>query len=260
MPVGFEGRGSGRSGGSVKGVILASGGAAAAGAARSCPGRWLVGGGGVGGGSVSWSVAVWWRARSDGVWHPGGRGSTGEAKRRWWAITADPQLASITAKRAYAEVLFVYLSFFAVGIIVAALLLAGRGKDLPTTGSWGIYLTNAVAVLTEVGLAVVLVLLLSARRGVSAASLGLCVPWQPDGRLAVSKTIRVAVWCFFAIGVGAVINALTQSGHLPTNHLKRGGTDLRGGGRRPGGRGRGAGGAGLRWWSRCARPGGRGGK
>ena len=161
-----------------------------------------------------------------------GRGQTGsgtlwaveaveatEAKRRWWAIGPDPELPSITAKRAYVEVLFVYASFFAVGIIAAALLLAGRAKDFPTTGSWGVYLTNAVSVLSEIGVAVVVVLLLSARRGVSAGALGLKVPRRPDGQLAVSQTIRVAAWCFFAIGVGAAINALTQSGHLPTNQV-----------------------------------------
>lgn len=155
---------------------------------------------------------------------PGRSGTLGAVEapapqRHWWAIGPDPDLPPITAKRAYAEVLLVYLSIFSVGIIAAALLLGGRGKDLPTNGSWGVYMTSAASILSEIAMAVALVYLLSARRGVSTASLGLRLPRLPDGRVAVSTTIRIAAWCFFAIILGAFVNALLQSGHLPTSHL-----------------------------------------
>jgi hypothetical protein len=138
--------------------------------------------------------------------------------RRWWAAAPDPTLPPISARRAYTEVLFVYLAFFLVGIMAAVLLLANRSQDLPNTGSWGIYITNAAAQITQIGLAVAVVLLLAARRSVTPAALGLRIPRLPDGRVAVSRSIRIAAWSFLAIIVGDAINVALQTGHLPTNH------------------------------------------
>jgi hypothetical protein len=135
----------------------------------------------------------------------------------WWGPSPDPDLPSIGAKRAYTEVLFVYLVFFLAGIMAAVLILANRSKDLPTNGSWGIYMVNAVNEIAQIGLAVAVVLLLGARRAVKPATLGLRLPRHPDGRLAVSQSIRISAWCFFAIIAGNLVNYALQTGHLPNN-------------------------------------------
>lgn len=137
--------------------------------------------------------------------------------RRWWSPAPEPELSPIGAGRAYAEVLFAYLCFFAVGIIAAALVLGGRTKDLPDSGSWGIYLTSAVQDLTQIGLAVAVVLLLAARRGVRPSSLGLRVPRRADGRFAAGQTVRIVAWVFLAIIVGDIVNAALQSGGYPSS-------------------------------------------
>ena len=145
-------------------------------------------------------------------------GSRGAGARRWWTPSADPDLPPISAKRAYTEVLFVYLAFFLAGIMAAVLILADRSKDLPTNGSWGIYMVNAVDQIAQIGLAVAVVLLLAARRGVKPATLGLRLPRQADGSWAVRETVRILSWGFFAIIVGNLVNYALQTGHLPDNH------------------------------------------
>src|SRR5579863_2675774 len=87
---------------------------------------------------------------------------TGARDRRWWSIAPDPVLPPIGARRAYVEVLGVYLMFFAAPILAAGLVLGNRSQDLRDTGSWGVYMTGALSVLSYIGLAAVVVLLLNA--------------------------------------------------------------------------------------------------
>ena len=134
----------------------------------------------------------------------------------WWSIAPDPVLPAITPKRAYFEVLFVFLCLFATGVLAAGLLLAGHYKDLETHGNWALYTTQIVAVLTQIGVAVALVLLFGERRGVSAQALGLTLPRHQDGQIAWGRVTRISAWCIFALVLGGVINGLLQSGHLPT--------------------------------------------
>ena len=152
---------------------------------------------------------------------PGDAGSSagigaGGSRRRWWSPLPAPALEPISAKRAYAEVLFAYAAFFLTGVIAAGLLLANRYKDLLSNASWALYVPQAVEVLLQAAVAVVLVLLLSARRGVSPTTLGLRVQRRPDGRFAAGATTRVVAWAIFALIAGGVVNALLQTGHLPT--------------------------------------------
>ncbi len=112
--------------------------------------------------------------------------------------------------------LFVFAAFFMTGIVGAVLLLDGRARDLMPTGSWAAYGTQAVDVCMQIALAVIVVLLLSARRGVTAARLGLRLPRLADGRFAVSQTVRMVAWSLVALIAGGVVNGLIQSGHLPT--------------------------------------------
>ena len=139
-------------------------------------------------------------------------------RRRWWAPAPDPVLPEISPRRAYTEVVLVYLAFFLVGIIAAGLLLGGHAKDVTNTGSWGVYLTAAVDQLSAIGLALAVVLLLASRRGVTARDLGLRIPRRDDGRVAVARFVRLSGWCFVAIIVGNVFVALLQTGSLPDEH------------------------------------------
>ena len=134
----------------------------------------------------------------------------------WWSIAPDPALPPISTKRAYFEVLFVFLVMFATGILAAGLLLAGHYKDLESNGNWALYSTQIVGVLTQIGVAVALVLLFGERRGVSAQTLGLTLPRNEDGSIASGRLTRIAAWCVFALVLGGIVNAVLQSGHLPT--------------------------------------------
>jgi hypothetical protein len=134
----------------------------------------------------------------------------------WWSIAPDPVLPAISTKRAYFEVLFVFLVMFATGILAAGLLLAGHYKDLQTNGNWALYSTQIVAVLTQIAIAVALVLLFGERRGVTTRTLGLTLPRNDDGTVASGRLVRIGAWCILALVLGGVINAVLQSGHLPT--------------------------------------------
>ncbi len=136
--------------------------------------------------------------------------------RPWWAPAPDPVLAPIGARRAYTEVLLVFAAFFLAGILAASLLLAGRYRNALDTASWAAYGNQAVDVAAQIGLALAVVLMLAARRGVSAAALGLRVPRTAGGRVAVSRSIRIAAWGLFALIAGGIVNAALQTGHLPT--------------------------------------------
>ena len=139
-----------------------------------------------------------------------------EKKRHWWSPAPAPELAPITAKRAYVEVLFTFSAFFLTGVIAAGLLLANRYKDVLSNASWALYVPQAIEVLMQSAVAVVLVLLLSSRRGVSPATLGLRWQRKPDGRVAAGATTRIFAWAIFAQIVGGIVNAVLQTGHLPT--------------------------------------------
>ena len=125
-------------------------------------------------------------------------------------------LPPISTRRAYTEVLFVFSVFFLTGIIAAGLLLANRYKDVLANASWGIYVPQAVDALMQSSVAVVLVLLLAARRGVSWRTLGLAPPRRSDGRVASARTTRIVAWALLAQVAGGILNAVLQSGHLPT--------------------------------------------
>ena len=139
------------------------------------------------------------------------------ARRHWWSPAPAPELPPISAKRAYGEVLFVFSAFFLTGVIEAGVLLANRYKNVLNQGSWALYTPQAVEVILQSAVAVVLVLLLCSRRGVSTTALGLRLPRRVDGRFAAGATTRIFAWAIFAQVAGAIPNALLQTGHLPTS-------------------------------------------
>lgn len=135
--------------------------------------------------------------------------------RQWWSAASDPELPAITTRRAYTEVLFVFGAFFLAGVVAAGLSLAGHYKDVFSTGSWAEYGTAAVDIVAQIGLAVAVVLLLSQRRGVSPAALGLRLPRDRSGRFAAGQFTRALAWAVLALIVGGILNAALQTGHLP---------------------------------------------
>jgi hypothetical protein len=114
-------------------------------------------------------------------------------------------------------VLLVFGAFFLSGIAAAGILLGGRYHNPFPNGSWSDYAPQFVEVLTQTGLAIAVVLLLSARRGVTPRTLGLTLPHRDDGRLAAGAATRILAWAIFAQVLGGVINGVLQTGHLPTS-------------------------------------------
>lgn len=177
------------------------------------------------GGVVTWSIAGVCRSGQCTfrlVWQPTGVQvqapiTNSDRAGHWWSPAKPPVLEPVTAKRAYTEVLFVYAVFFLTGVIAAGLLLAGRYKDVLAGASWSIYVPQAVDALLQASVAVVLVLLLGARRGVSWRTLGVSWPRRADGGFASGRTVRILAWAILAQIVGGIVNAVLQTGHLPTS-------------------------------------------
>jgi hypothetical protein len=143
--------------------------------------------------------------------------SSPDTRRHWWSPLPLPPLPAISARRAYTEVLLVFAAFFLAGIVAAGLLLASHYRNPFQNASWSDYGPEVVDILAQIGLALAVVLLLSARRGVSADTLGLSLPRRRDGRFATGQATRILAWAIFAQVIGGIINAALQTGHLPTS-------------------------------------------
>lgn len=139
-----------------------------------------------------------------------------DGARPWWAPDPSPgsELEPISTRRAYTEVLLVFAAFFLAGVAAAAFLLANRNSG-SVNGSWSTFVPATINEIAQTGLAVALVLLLAARRGVSARTLGLSVPRDPNGRLAGGAAVRTLGWALFALILGGIVNSVLQTGHLP---------------------------------------------
>jgi membrane protease YdiL (CAAX protease family) len=144
--------------------------------------------------------------------------------RRWWSIQPPPEAPSISALRAYTEVLVVFAAFFAASVVVGAEALAERYPR--PTGSWAIFLPATVSLLGTSVLAVLVVVLLSARRGITARALGFRWPAARDGKAGAVSTARVAVWAILALLAGGLAtvalahgNALAQPAHQDASYL-----------------------------------------
>jgi hypothetical protein len=147
----------------------------------------------------------------------GGDAVSGGPRRHWWSPLPLPPLPAISARRAYTEVLLVFGAFFLAGIVGAGLLLANRYHNPFQNGSWSDYGPEIADVLSQAALALAVVLLLSARRGVTADTLGLSLPHRRDGHFAAGQATRILAWGIFAEVIGGIINSALQTGHLPTS-------------------------------------------
>lgn len=142
-------------------------------------------------------------------------------RRHWWSIQQPPPVPAISARRAYAEVLGVFAVFFTASIIAGAESLANRYP--PPSGSWAAFVPAAVNQLAVAALAVVVVVLLSGRRGISPRMLGLGLPQRPSGGTAAGHTFRMGVWALTALLAGGLVTVALETGKLNVPAHQNGG-------------------------------------
>jgi membrane protease YdiL (CAAX protease family) len=142
-------------------------------------------------------------------------------RRHWWSIQQPPPGPAISARRAYAEVLGVFAAFFAASIIAGAESLASRYPA--PSGSWAAFVPAAVNQIAIAALAVVVVVLLSGRRGISPRMLGLGLPQRPGGGTAAGHTFRMGVWAVAALLAGGLVTIALETGQLNVPAHQNGG-------------------------------------
>lgn len=139
---------------------------------------------------------------------------THDAEPEQPGLTAGPpEPAPISARRAYAEILGVFALLFAASIISAGESLAGHIP--PPSGSWGAFAPAAVQEVTDAAVAALVVILLSARRGITPRLLGTRLPQGADGKAAPGRTVRMAAMALAAFVVGGIITSHVATGHFP---------------------------------------------
>lgn len=136
------------------------------------------------------------------------------ARAHWWSVQEPPPASRsrpISARRAYAEILLVFAAFFAASVVAGGETLIRRYPS--PSGSWAVF---TPAILTELGacvLAVLVTVLLSARRGISAQWLGFCWPRKRDGRPGAAQSLRIGVWAIAALLAGGAVTGALAMGH-----------------------------------------------
>lgn len=133
------------------------------------------------------------------------------ASAHWWSVQPPPPGDRISARRAYAEVLVVFAAFFAANVLIGGEALAGH--YLPPFGSWAFFMPQAVGALAKCVLAVLVVALLSARRGISPRSLGYGWARKGDGSPGAAQSLRIAAWAIAAVLVGGWVTIHLAHGH-----------------------------------------------
>jgi hypothetical protein len=133
--------------------------------------------------------------------------------------TRRPGDSRFSARRCWAEALGVYVLFFGVGVGAAALSEAGQtlNSDSPSIAD---SVLEGFQLLTEAGLAIVVVVALTRLRGLRLADLG----WSPTWR-----THRAYGWQALGIGLIFLAAILASSALLtlvsPSSHYPYGGVD-----------------------------------
>ena len=133
--------------------------------------------------------------------------------RHWWSLAPSPVPAEpISARRAYAEALGVYVAFFGASIVVAAGTLAGFKITNPE--GWWITGADGLDELARAGLAVAVVILLAQRRGRRPADIGF-VARRAHGGPGLKQGIRIAAWAAVAFIVGSIVTSALATGTFP---------------------------------------------
>jgi hypothetical protein len=134
----------------------------------------------------------------------------------WWSLAPVPVRATrISTRRAYAEVLGVYLAFFGASIVIAAGTLASFNLTNPE--GWWITGSDGFDEVARAALAVAVVVLLGGRRGRSVADLGL-VGTRAKGGPGLRQGIRMAAWAALALVVGGIVTSALATGSFPFGH------------------------------------------
>jgi hypothetical protein len=136
--------------------------------------------------------------------------------RHWWSLAPVPvPAARISARRAYAEALGVYLAFFGASIVVAAGTLAGFNVDNPE--GWWVTGSDGFDEIARAALAVTVVVLLAGRRGRSRRDIGI-VARRAAGGPGLSQGIRISAWAVLAFIAGGIVTSALATGHFPFGH------------------------------------------
>ena len=138
------------------------------------------------------------------------------AGSHWWSLAPVPlRPTTISTRRAYTEVLGVYLAFFGASVVIAAGTLASFNLTNPE--GWWITGSDGFDEVARAGLAVAIVVLLAGRRGRGAADLGL-VGSQAKGGPGLRQGIRMAAWAALALLVGGIVTSALATGNFPFGH------------------------------------------
>ena len=120
--------------------------------------------------------------------------------------------------------LIVFAAFFAASIVAGGETLAGRYP--PPSGSWAIFAPATISELGTSVLAILVVILLSARRGITPRSLGLSWPRKSDGTPGAAQSLRIGVWAVLALLAGGAVTTglamgdkLGQPAHQSASYL-----------------------------------------
>lgn len=133
------------------------------------------------------------------------------ARPHWWSVQPPPPAPAITARRAYGEVLLVFAAFFAAGIVAGGETLSGRYPA--PSGSWAVFSPATVSELGLCVLAILVAVLLSARRGLTARWLGFGWPRTASGSAAAAQALRTGVWALTALLAGGAVTVALAMGH-----------------------------------------------
>ena len=133
------------------------------------------------------------------------------ARAHWWSVQPPLPAAPISAARAYGEVLLVFGAFFAASILAGGETLAGR-YPVPS-GSWAVFAPQAVQEIAICVLAVLVVVLASARRGITPRMLGIGWPRRSDGTAGGAQSLRIAAWAVLALVAGGALTAQLAGRH-----------------------------------------------
>jgi len=140
-------------------------------------------------------------------------------RRAWWQAAPPPATPPVSARRAYGEVMVLFVAFFGSGVASALLLLAGRLDADPTRGySWAQLGPASFDDIAVAAMAVALVVLLGRLRGLSVGDLGLRRRRDDRGRVIFWGELRVAAWAIVALLAGGIITGVLKTGSITTTN------------------------------------------
>ena len=118
-------------------------------------------------------------------------------------------MAPLAPRRAYLEVVGVYLVFFESGIAAAGFYVAGHPPTL-SVDHWSDAVPAIFGELATTALCILVPVLLISRRGLELGDIGLRRPSPPS----LSMGVRMAAWASLAIVIGAVVTRATTTSTL----------------------------------------------